>query len=488
MAHVNAFVSQQAFRGRNDDGTLATATDKSAGNNVNFTQAANQSFRLRFVLEETAGGSANNYSYILQYNRNGAGWINLSTTGAVRSAPSAFVANGAATAQRISAGAFVAGEFDSSSDTSNISLSLQKTEMEYCLLLDGSLVNNNDTIQFRVTNAGTPLNGYTNTPTITADVTLPAISGALSTQESAQDSLSVQGAVSLGGAMMAAETGSDSLSATAGLFVTSDLQAQEQGAESFNGSGAVTDPSLIASLQSQEDGDDHASAGGVTVIAGALASQESFSDDLNATGNNLVAISLAVQESGRDGFTASSEVQPETIQAEFIGQESGQDALSGSASVAISAQVNAQETGLDNLIASGDIIISGGLTAQEDSADTFFGTQDQQPIISGSLFVTEQGGDSASSSGLVLVGGGLSALEMGSDVFLYGDPVDRLDSVTLFSAMYAETKLTSIFASSFSARSSINVESKSGSQLLDTHNISSIMARQVVLTSKIQQL
>lgn len=326
MAHVTAFVVQQAFRGRNDDGTLATATDKSAGNNVNFTQAAGKAFRLRFVIEETAGGAANNYSYLLQYNRNAAGWITLAMTGAVRSAASAFVANGTATAQRISTGAFVAGEFDSSSDTSNISLSLQKTEMEYCLILDSSLVNNNDSIQFRVTNAGTPIDGYTNTPTVTASVISSIVltgSNSLQANTSTTGSVTQQSSVSGNNSLQSNTSTQGAVTQRHTLSGNNSVQANTTtaGAVTFNvnltGSNSTQANTVNAGAVAQKHNLAGSSSTQVnSVTAGAVAQTHKLAASNSAQANTTTA--GAVSSSGT--LTASNSLQANTTSSGAVGQ------------------------------------------------------------------------------------------------------------------------------------------------------------------------
>ena len=81
MTHVTANVVQQSFRGRNDDGSETAAT-WIAATNTNWTQAADETFRVRFVVQETAGGAASG-SYVVQRNINGGGWVTVTTAGAV---------------------------------------------------------------------------------------------------------------------------------------------------------------------------------------------------------------------------------------------------------------------------------------------------------------------------------------------------------------------------------------------------------------------
>lgn len=169
MGHVVENVVQQSFRARNDNGSETSATWK-APLNSDIGMSLGVPFRVRFLIEETAGGSANNYNYVLQYSLNGGAWTLATLSTPVHATPSAFVANGTPTTQQLGAGSFVAGLFDSNASVSNISISSQQTEMEYCLLLDSAQMSGGDTVQLRVTNSGTALNGYTNTPSISVAV------------------------------------------------------------------------------------------------------------------------------------------------------------------------------------------------------------------------------------------------------------------------------------------------------------------------------
>lgn len=184
MTHVTQNVVQQQFRGRNDDGSETAATWKAA-TNTNWTQPTGEKFRVRLTIEEIAGGAANNYSYVLEYSINGGAWTSMATTGPIHSSPSNFVTNGIPTTQQISTGSFVAGQFDDNSSVSNISLTNQVTEMEYCLLIDSATINNGDTIQLRATNNGTALDGYNATPTITVLKVQAAITADMAAQEAA---------------------------------------------------------------------------------------------------------------------------------------------------------------------------------------------------------------------------------------------------------------------------------------------------------------
>ena len=64
---------QDAFRGRNDDGTEATAT-WIALINTNWSQAVDVNFRVRFNIHQSSGGGGPLVCQ-LQYNLASAGWV-----------------------------------------------------------------------------------------------------------------------------------------------------------------------------------------------------------------------------------------------------------------------------------------------------------------------------------------------------------------------------------------------------------------------------
>lgn len=167
--HVNPNTEQLSFRGRNDDGSESGATWKVLVN-TDWTQAVDENFRVRFEIEEDAGASFT-LDPQLQYNLNGAGWNNVTgASSVVRATASPNVADGAATTNQLTQSGlgFVAGVFDEVDGLAGSqTLNNQHTEVEYCVQIRSADVNNGDTVQLRVTDAGTALNVYTQTPTIT---------------------------------------------------------------------------------------------------------------------------------------------------------------------------------------------------------------------------------------------------------------------------------------------------------------------------------
>jgi hypothetical protein len=171
-----AVFDQDSFRGRNDDGNETTATWIAAAN-ADFSHDidADPKFRIRFLIQETAGVAEADFSEQLQYNLNGAGWNNVTgASSVIRGVLSANYADGANTTQQIGAGTFIVtnagmveGDGGPASATAPDFAGSDETEFEFMLEIQAADVVNSDTIQLRVTKAGTALGTYTNTPTVT---------------------------------------------------------------------------------------------------------------------------------------------------------------------------------------------------------------------------------------------------------------------------------------------------------------------------------
>lgn len=171
-AHTNPSMSQAGFRIRNDDGSETTAT-WTALENTNATLGVDVNKRIRFVVDETAGG-AENIQCKLQYNLNAAGWNDVNATSlVVRSAASANFAEGDATTRQLTSGTgtFLAGKMDEVDGATNANVVFaggELTEFEFCFQIRSADVANNDSLQLRlVRSAGTVLEAYAQTPTIT---------------------------------------------------------------------------------------------------------------------------------------------------------------------------------------------------------------------------------------------------------------------------------------------------------------------------------
>lgn len=166
--------SQVGFRGRNDDGNETTAT-WAALQNANFSFNIDANLRIRLEIQETAGCAGANKQWRLQYNRNGAGWVNVTdTSSVVRSSASPNLADAANLTDQLTVGT---GTFQGATGFDEVngicggnSMDLAASghaEAEFCVQIRSADVDNNDTVQLRVTDNGTAFAAYAATPTVT---------------------------------------------------------------------------------------------------------------------------------------------------------------------------------------------------------------------------------------------------------------------------------------------------------------------------------
>lgn len=165
---------QTHFRFGKDDGTESGHTFWQLVD-VNHTQliTADWTFLLRFTEQETGNTAAANTDAQFQYNKNGAGWVDITTTSVVVKAVAvnAFTNGQACTKRLTGTGTFEttgAGctEDGSSGGTANDIAALGNSETEAGLQVVAAQVANNDTIQFRFTSPDWTV-GYDITPTLT---------------------------------------------------------------------------------------------------------------------------------------------------------------------------------------------------------------------------------------------------------------------------------------------------------------------------------
>lgn len=167
---------QHSFRIRNDDGNETTATWRRALN-VGDQPPVAINFRIRFCIDNAAGtptGSSDAFISQLQYSLNGGAWTNVTgASSVVRSYASPNVADNAATTEQLAGPAtFVAGAFDEANGAlAAITLATtEETEVEFCVQVQTADVATGNTIQLRVSDAGTALYSYTQTPTLTVSL------------------------------------------------------------------------------------------------------------------------------------------------------------------------------------------------------------------------------------------------------------------------------------------------------------------------------
>ena len=167
---ITAVIDQDSFRGRNDNGDETTATWKALAN-TDWSQNVDENFRVRFLLQETAGGNPAD-RHRLQYNLAGAGWVDVTATSSVvRASASPNVLDAAVTTEQMAGpGTFVQGEFDEVAGEVNEAFGAsQETEHEFCVQIRSGDVTDGQTLQLRLVifTGAVPYDTYTNTPTIT---------------------------------------------------------------------------------------------------------------------------------------------------------------------------------------------------------------------------------------------------------------------------------------------------------------------------------
>ena len=169
-----ASFAQNGFRGRNDDGNETTATWKAA-QNTNWSQAVDTNFRVRFQIQEGAACAGANKQWRLQYNLNSAGYVNVTATSSVvRASASGNLADAANLTDQLTGGtgtfqgATGFDEVDGICGGSSMDVAASgHAEAEFCVQLRSAETVAGDTIALRITDNGTAIASYTQTPTVT---------------------------------------------------------------------------------------------------------------------------------------------------------------------------------------------------------------------------------------------------------------------------------------------------------------------------------
>jgi len=170
-------LSQSHFRGRSDSSSVETAPTWIAAVDTNFSVNVDTTFRIRFCIQETAGGNPAAHTVKLQANKNGGAFQDV-TTGStiVKAVDASSDADEAAvtTARLGGTGTYVTGRYseDGSTSTSVDLAANNNTEYEFGVQIVGSSVAFGDKIQLKVVAlSGTSITATT-TPTITASCLL----------------------------------------------------------------------------------------------------------------------------------------------------------------------------------------------------------------------------------------------------------------------------------------------------------------------------
>ena len=270
-----ASFTQNAFRGRNDDGNETLATWKET-QNTNWTQAVDTNFRVRFQIQEGAGCAGANKVWLLQYRLTPSGgspgaWTDGSATSSVvRASASPNVADGAATTDQLTGGTGTfqggtspTGGFDEvNCNAGGASMDIAASgnaEPEYCVQILSAAVGNADTVELRVTDAGTAIASYTQPPSITVSesttVSSPGYSAGTATAIASAASTSSQVVAAAGssapvaaGASLIEAAGSSAGTASADAVGFSTIFASGDGLAAGSSTAAATGAATTATV------------------------------------------------------------------------------------------------------------------------------------------------------------------------------------------------------------------------------------------------
>jgi hypothetical protein len=242
---------------------------------------------LRFEVQNT-GNTAANQTWAIFMSKNAGAYAAVtqaSANGVKSSAAASSSADETAIATRLltaATGTYSAGIYDNTGVTATKSLAAAGvTEFEFGLILDYTVLNNADTLDFRVYSGGAVLNTYTVTPRITvvkrtanvaitqANDTMAAAAThpvtANSSLTEGPDTLLATGAVTVGGSASLVE-GPDTLVAdgTSGSVINANLSVTEAN-DTLVADGSITLGPINVSASIVEANDTLSAASGVSV-------------------------------------------------------------------------------------------------------------------------------------------------------------------------------------------------------------------------------
>ena len=169
-------LSQSHFRWRTDAGTIDATPTWGAAEDTNWTQPADTNFRVRFVVQETAGGNPAAATVKLQASHQGGVYFDVTTVSTIVKAvdASSSAEDAATTTRRLSGtGTYVAGRYSedgSPASTVNLAAS-QNTEWEFGVQIIDADTAVGDTIDLKVV----ALSGTAITATLIPRATVSAV-------------------------------------------------------------------------------------------------------------------------------------------------------------------------------------------------------------------------------------------------------------------------------------------------------------------------
>lgn len=177
MGHVTAFLNQNWFGGYEDDSNdphnHTSTPPTTIAISTNWTQAVDTNFRLAIHADETNGADGSTATIIFQYQVNGGGWANITTTTPAKVVPSsAGLPDNTLLRQTVNfndgVGLSDVGYADCLDNSTPTVTYSDLISYEICLQLDGAQLADGDQVQFRLVHSGgTLLDSYSLIPTIT---------------------------------------------------------------------------------------------------------------------------------------------------------------------------------------------------------------------------------------------------------------------------------------------------------------------------------
>jgi len=156
-AVVPLFREQASFRGRNDDGTDETDATWIAALNTDWNQAADATFRVRFLVKNLGNQAGADQTFQLTASHNAGAYFDVTGSSTIiKAVASTKVVEGANTTQQLGAGTFVtpnAGIDEVDGQAGGTALDFagyDEVELEFVLQIIGVDVSDSDTIDLRL--------------------------------------------------------------------------------------------------------------------------------------------------------------------------------------------------------------------------------------------------------------------------------------------------------------------------------------------------
>jgi len=171
---TNPSYTQVGFRGRLDDGSEFGASWIDV-QNANWTQDTGANFRVRFRIDETVVKAWTNKVWNLYYSLNGGAYTAVSGSTPVQFALSSNFGDSADCTEQLTGGTgtFLTnnnGMKEATGGSVNTGVGGEIWDTEWCLSLDAAQLSQNDTIALRIYDGSSAIAVYSNTPSITVNI------------------------------------------------------------------------------------------------------------------------------------------------------------------------------------------------------------------------------------------------------------------------------------------------------------------------------